>query len=299
MHNDRLVQTHAYLKQKILQLLPQQARLSTDIPGLMISRYDHDRPPESCFYHPMIAMVVQGHKRSMIGNQTFIYGQGQCMVVGVDLPGVFHISRATPKDPFISISIKLDKHIISQLLSEMAIKPDLATNKPTSAVVVSTATHQIIDTFLRLIELLEQPQSIGFIAPLLIKELHYYLLNSPLGQSLRFSNLKGANLKQIAKAINWLRNNYTQPLDVDTLLKLVNMSSSTFHRHFRQVTTLSPLQFQKQLRLYEAERLMLQEGKDVKSVAFQVGYESQSQFSREYKRQFGASPNNDMLKKRY
>lgn len=299
MQNDRLEQTNHYLKQKIIQWLPTQSRTSTAIPGLMLSRYDHDSPPESCFYSPMIAVVVQGFKRSMIGNEEFYYGKNHCMVVSVDLPGIYHISDATPEEPFISVSIKLDKYIISQLLTEMAVKPQPITKEPMSSVMISTVSNQMLDTFLRLVELLDEPDNIPVLAPMMIKELHYYLLNSPLGESLRLANSSGNKVNQISKAISWLRDNYAEPLDVERLAKLVNMSSSTFHRHFRQVTTFSPLQFQKQLRLYEAERLMLMEGKDVKTVAFQVGYESPSQFSREYKRQFGDAPHRDMLKKRY
>lgn len=298
MQTTRLAQTNYYLKQKIMQWLPQQSRKSTAIPGLTLSRYDHDSPPENCFYSPMIAVVVQGFKRSMIGNKEFNYGENQCMVVSVDLPGIYYIWGATPEKPFISVSIKLDKHIISQLLTEMTIKPALSKDKQASQVMTSTVSLPILDAFLRLVELLDQPENCQIIAPMIIKELHYYLLSSDLGESLRLANSNGNKVNQISKAIDWLRNNFAQPLDIEDLAKLVNMSSSTFHRHFRQVTTYSPLQFQKQLRLYEAERLMLQEGKDVKTVAFQVGYESPSQFSREYKRQFGEAPHRDMLKKR-
>lgn len=298
MSNDRLEQTNYYLKQKIIQRLPHPSRESTAIPGLMLSRYDHDKPPESCFYRPMIALVVQGFKRSMIGNEEFNYGKNHYMVVSVDLPGVYHIVNATPEEPFISISITLDKHIISQLMTEMPIKTAFPKDKLPSQVVVSSVSLPIINAFLRLVDLLDEPDNIKILAPMIIKEIHYYLLSSPLGESLQLVHSTGNKINQISTAIDWLRNNYAQSLDTEQLAKFVNMSSSTFHRHFRQVTTFSPLQFQKQLRLYEAERLMLVEGKDVKTVAFQVGYESPSQFSREYKRLFGEAPHRDMLKKR-
>ncbi|OCG00788.1 AraC family transcriptional regulator [Gilliamella sp. wkB112] len=298
MPNDRLEQTNYYLKRKIIQHLPRSARKSTVIPGFILSRHDNDSPQENCFYRPMIALVVQGFKRSMIGNEEFNYGKNHFMVVSVDLPGSYHITGATPAEPFISISIKLDKHIISQLLTEMPIKPTSLKRKPTSQVSVAEVSLPILESFLRLVDLLDEPENIQIIAPMIIKELHYYLLCSPVGESLRLANSSGTKINQISTAIDWLRNNYAKPLDIEQLAKFVNMSSSTFHRHFRQVTTFSPLQFQKQLRLYEAERLMLVEGKDVKTVAFQVGYESPSQFSREYKRQFGEAPHRDMLKKR-
>lgn len=295
---DRLEQTNYYLKQKIFQHLPQSTRKATAIPGLMLSRYDNNNSQEKCFYRPMIALVVQGFKRSVVNNEAFNYGKNQFMVLSVDLPGSYHITDASPEQPFISISIKLDKHIISQLLTEMPIKPTTFKQKSASQVSVAEVSLPILESFLRLVDLLDEPENIQIIAPMVIKELHYYLLCSPVGESLRLANSSGSKINQISTAIDWLRNNYAKPLDIEQLAKFVNMSSSTFHRHFRQVTTFSPLQFQKQLRLYEAERLMLVEGKDVKTVAFQVGYESPSQFSREYKRQFGEAPHRDMLKKR-
>ncbi len=295
---DRLEQTNYYLKQKIFQHLPQSTRKATAIPGLMLSRYDNDNSQEKCFYRPMIALVVQGFKRSVVNNEAFNYGKNQFMVVSVDLPGSYHITGATSAEPFISISIKLDNHIISQLLTEMPIKPTTFKQKSASQISVSEVSQPILECFLRLVDLLDEPENIQIIAPMVIKELHYYLLCSPVGESLRLANSSGSKINQISTAIDWLRNNFAKPLDIEQLAKFVNMSSSTFHRHFRQVTTFSPLQFQKQLRLYEAERLMLVEGKDVKTVAFQVGYESPSQFSREYKRQFGEAPHRDMLKKR-
>ena len=295
---DRLEQTNYYLKQKIFQHLSQSTRKATAIPGLMLSRYDNNNSQEKCFYRPMIALVVQGFKRSVVNNEAFNYGKNQFMVLSVDLPGSYHITDASPEQPFISISIKLDKHIISQLLTEMPIKPTTFKQKSASQVSVAEVSLPILESFLRLVDLLDEPENIQIIAPMVIKELHYYLLCSPVGESLRLANSSGSKINQISTAIDWLRNNYAKPLDIEQLAKFVNMSSSTFHRHFRQVTTFSPLQFQKQLRLYEAERLMLVEGKDVKTVAFQVGYESPSQFSREYKRQFGEAPHRDMLKKR-
>lgn len=295
--HEKLAQTNAYLKEKMLKWLPEQNRMSTAIDGLMLTRQDDINPPESCFYQPMIAVIVQGFKRSMIGNKEYQYGNNHCMVVGVDMPGIYHITGASPDEPFLSISIKLDRYIISQLITEMP----LITNKnkeSVSAVIVSEITDTLLNAILRLVELLDQPASIPILAPMIIREIHFHLLNSVHGDCLRMVNTSGTKANQIAMAINWLRENYTAPLDVNNLAKLVNMSSSTFHRHFRHVTTFSPLQFQKQLRLYEAERLMLLEGKDVRTVAFDVGYESITQFSREYKRQFGDAPYRDVTKKR-
>lgn len=293
----RLVQTNNLLKEKILKWLPQQDRINTAIDGLMLTRRDELSAPESCFYQPMVALLIQGTKRSTIGNEEYHYGQHYCMAVGVDMPGIFHITQASPKEPFLSISIKLDRYLITQLLPDV---PQVAKkkNKSPRAVVVAKVTNEILDAFLRLVELLDTPAKIPVLAPMIVREIHYHLLTGEQGECLRMVSTIGTQAFQIAQAINWLRENYTKPLHVDDLAKQVNMSTSTFHRHFRQVTTFSPLQFQKQLRLYEAERLMVLEGKDAQSAALEVGYESSSQFNREYKRQFGESPYRDMVKKR-
>lgn len=293
----RLVQTNDLLKEKILKWLPQQDRISTAIDGLMLTRRDEPSSPESCFYQPTVAVLVQGAKRSIIGKEQYSYGKHFCMAVGVDMPGVFHITEASPVEPFISMSIKLDRYLITQLLPDVPPETKLA-NKSPRAVVVSKVSNEILDAFLRLIELLDTPAKIPVLAPMIIREIHYHLLTGVQGDCLRMVSTVGSQAFQIGQAINWLRENFTKALHVDDLAKQVNMSPSTFHRHFRQMTTFSPLQFQKQLRLYEAERLMLLEGKDAQTAALAVGYESSTQFNREYKRQFGESPYRDVLNKR-
>lgn len=297
MPTNRLEQTNKYLKEKILQWLPRQGQITTLIKGLMLSRIDQISMPESCIYKPMIATVIQGFKYSMIGNEEYFHGSNHYMVVGVDLSGVHHITQASPEEPFLSVSIGLDRYIINQLLTELPSKSTPPT-EPVSPVITSHITNAMLDAFLRLIELLDKPASIPILAPMIIREIHFHLINSVHEECCCLVNSCGTKVNQISRAINWLKKNYAEPLDVNNLARSVNMSSSTFHRHFRQFTTLSPLQFQKQLRLYEAERLMLLEGKDVKTVAYQVGYESPSQFSREYKRQFGEAPYRDVEKKR-
>lgn len=294
--NARLERTNALLKEKLLQWLPRQDRISTAIDGLMLTRRDEVSPPESCFYQPTVALIVQGFKRSMVGNEEYRYGERYCMVVGVDMPGVFHITRASPEEPFLSLSIKLNRYIITQLLAEL---PPVVrqTNKSPSAVVVSEVPAEVLGAFLRLVELLDTPAKIPVLAPMIIREIHFHLLTGPQGDCLRMVSTSGTQVSQIAQAINWLRENYAAPLQIDDLAKRINMSTSTFHRHFRQVTTLSPLQFQKRLRLYEAERLMILEGKDAGTAALEVGYESGSQFNREYKRHFGEPPFRDVSRK--
>jgi AraC-like DNA-binding protein len=296
-----LGRTHTLLKEALLKWLPKQSRIPAAIDGLMLTRCDEAGRPESCFYQPMIAIIVQGWKRAMIGNKEYSYGDGFCMVVGMDMPGVYHLTEASAEQPFLSVSLKLDKHIITRLLAEApqfagqewAEKPG---NSP-SAVLVSEVKDEILDAFLRLVKLLDNPAHIPILAPMIVREIHFYLLTGPLGDCLRMANTIGTQANQIARSANWLREHYMEPLKVDYLAGMVNMAPSTFYRHFQQVTTLSPLQFQKHLRLYEAERLMLLEDKNASAAAREVGYESVAQFNREYKRQFGSPPLQDVSKK--
>jgi AraC-like DNA-binding protein len=233
----------------------------------------------------------------MIGNREYSYGGGSCMVVGVDMPGVYHITKAQADRPFLSVSIKLDKYVITRLLAEA---PQCAEKNGSSpgAVVVAEVRDEILDAFLHLVRLLDNPTNIPVLAPMIIREIHFYLLAGPLGDCLRMANTIGTQANQIARSVNWLRTHYAEPLRIESLARRANMAPSTFHRHFQQVTTLSPVQFQKCLRLCEAERLMLLEGKNAAATALEVGYESGSQFNREYKRLFGSPPRQDVNKKR-
>lgn len=285
------------LKEKLLKWLPEQSRLETSIPGLALTRHDENTSAIRCFYTPMIALVVQGFKRSMIGDHEANYGELHCVTVGIDMPGVFHITDASPQAPFLSLSVKLDRRIITQLITEV---PSIVTAQEgeVTPIVVDEAGKDLLQVFSRLVELLDTPSRIPVLAPMIIREIHYYLLCGSQGKCLRLFNTNGTQANQIAQAISWLRENYTSPLRMEELARYVNMAPSTFNRHFKEVTSLSPLQFQKRLRLYEAERLMLLEGKDAGTAALMVGYESGSQFNREYKRQFGAPPRKDIAKKR-
>jgi AraC-like DNA-binding protein len=293
---------NALLKKELVKWLPKQSRIQTAVAGLALTRFDESCRPESCCYQPMIAIMVQGWKRAMIGNKEYSYGAGSCMVVGVDMPGVYHIAKARTDHPFLSMPVKLDKYIITQLLSEV---PQLAEKRSAAqrtsspgAVVVAEASDELLDAFLRLVKLLDNPAGISALAPMIVREIHFLLLVSPLGDCLRMANTIGTQANQIARAVNWLREHYRESLQVEDLARMVNMAPSTFHRHFHQVTTMSPLQFQKRLRLFEAERLMVFEGKNAGDAALDVGYESGPQFNREYKRLFGSPPLQDISKKR-
>lgn len=288
-HRAGLERTKNLLKEKLLRWTPEPGRYPTAVEGLTIVRRDEVNQPENCFHKPLVGVIVQGFKRSIIGSEEYRYGENNCLVAGVDLPSVSYITEASPERPFLGLSLSLDKYLITQLAAEIppSSRPGNVSYKGIS---IAEVDPDVLDAFLRLAELQEKPEQIPVLAPMIIREIHYRLLIGPQGERLRMLNTLGAPSNQIARTITWLRDNYRGTLQVDELARKVNMATSTFHRHFRELTTLSPLQFQKRLRLYEAQRLMLAENEDAAVAAMAVGYESPTQFNREYKRLFGEPP---------
>ena len=292
-----LMKDNGLLKGLLLKRMPEPGKCSTAVEGLSMSRRESDVHVENCFYRPSVGLVVQGSKRSVVGSDEYSYGENQCLVVSVDMPSSFFASGATHERPFLAISLDLDKYLISRLVMELLAAPD-AGNESCKGVGVTNATPDLLNAFLRLVELLEKPGEVAFLAPVVIQEIYYRLLLGPLGNNLRRFSTLGTQSNQIAQAIAWLRDNYKEPLHIETLARRVNMGTSTFHRHFKEVTSLSPLQYHKRLRLYEAQRLMLTEDADAAGAGLAVGYESPTQFNREYKRMFGEPPRRDVMRRR-
>lgn len=293
----KLMDDNERLKEILLKWMPKAGKYATSVDNLFISRYESDTHIENCFYKPSVGVVVQGNKRSVVGAEECNYGKNQCLVVSVDMPSSFFTSGATPEYPFLAISLDLDRHLLSRLVMELPAVPD-GKEESCKGVMVTDATPELLNAFLRLAELLEKPEELRLLAPLAIQEIYYRLLLGPLGNNLRRFSTAGTQNNQIALAIEWLRNNYRKPLHVEALAHRVNMGTSTFYRYFKEVTSLSPLQYQKCLRLYEAQRLMLMENVDVASAGLAVGYESPMQFNREYKRMFGKPPRRDVMHRR-
>jgi AraC-like DNA-binding protein len=244
----------------------------------------------------MIILVAQGKKQSILETEGIV-GKNQHIYIGVDLPSEGRILEATPEKPCLMIRMNLDTSILSELL---AVVPFFATAKtndesvPRQGMAVVDTDPCLLDAFLRLIELLKpdlkSPAEQTALAPLIIRELHYRLLHGPLGNRLRMMYTQDSKNYRITQAIRWLKINYTQPLHINELANMANMALPTFRRHFQQLTTMSPLQYQKRLRLYESQRLMLTERIDATHAAYSVGYVSINQFNREYKRMFGEPP---------
>ena len=290
-----LARLNGLLKKKVLHWLPEPGTLLTDVPGLNLVRRERVNLSENCFTRPCVSVIIQGSKRSVMGSEEYVYGENQCLVVGVDMPSSFCVIAGSPdQPPFLSMSLALDKALITGLAAEIPFSD--APPESEKGVSIADAEPDVLNAFLRLIELLEKPRQIPILAPMIIRELHYLLLIGPQGGILRKFNTQGTRSNQIARAIAWLRENYKEPLRVEALAQSVNMALLTFHRHFKEVTSLSPLQFHKRLRLYEAQRLMLTENRDATSAGLAVGYESPTQFNREYKRLFGEPPRRNVMR---
>jgi len=268
-------------------------RLETAIPGLILARRDNPSEPVSILYEPRICVIAQGAKRVLLGDDTYVYDAQHFLVTSVDLPTVVQVIKASREKPYLGLILKLDQREISQLMLDSNLPPPYPLQS-SRGMATGEVTLPLITAFQRLIELLAEPQDIPIIAPIIQREIFYRLLVGDQGIRLRQMASAGSQSNQIAQAIYWMKGNFTQPLRIDDLATQVNMSTSTFHHHFRAVTAMSPLQYQKWLRLNEARRLMLTENQDATTAAFQVGYESPSQFSREYSRLFGDSPLRDI-----
>ena len=281
------------LAKQIARLTEKQSRFESDIPGLLLFRYEATSEPVSAMYEPSICLVVQGAKRVRLGEEEFVYDANQYLITSVGLPVVANIVMASKEAPLLGLVLKLDLDVVAQLIVDGNLPVSRYGNTGTG-MAVSDISAQLLGNFSHLLELLDSPADIPILAPLVMKEILYRLLSEEQGQRIKHIATKGSQGFQIAKAIDWLRENYVQQLKVDGLAKATGMSISTFHQHFRAVTAMSPLQYQKWLRLHEARRLMLVERQDATTAALQVGYDSPSQFSREYKRQFGAPPLRDI-----
>jgi len=283
----------APLRNSIARWTEQGSLYATGVPGLSLFRRDEPTELVSAIYEPSICMVIQGAKRVQLGDETYVYDAHHYLVTSVDLPTFVQIIEASKEKPYLGLKLKLNQREILQLMVDSNL-PQLRAQQTSRGMATSEVTVPLLAAFQRLIDLLDDEKDIPILAPIIQREIIYRLLVGDQGARLRQIVSSGSQSQQIAQAIKWLKDNFTQPLRIDDLAEQARMSTSTFHHHFRSVTALSPLQYQKHLRLHEARRLMLAESLDAATAAFQVGYESPSQFSREYNRLFGAPPLRDV-----
>ena len=268
-------------------------QLMTTIPGLSLFRREEPTPSISGMYEPSICVIAQGAKRVLLGDDTYVYDAHHFLITSVHLPTVVQIIKANREKPCLGLRLNLDRHEMSQLMVDSHLPPPRA-QQSSRGMATGEVTLPLLSAFQRLIDLLAEPEDIPILAPTIQREIIYRLLGGDQGARLRQIASAGSQSHQIAQAIDWLKNHYTQPLHIDDLAAQFHMSPSTFHQHFRALTAMSPLQYQKWLRLNEARRLMLTERLDATTAALQVGYASPSQFSREYRRVFGAPPLRDI-----
>jgi AraC-like DNA-binding protein len=268
-------------------------QIVTAIPGLSLFRREKPTDPISGMYEPSICMIAQGAKRVLLGDDTYVYDTRHYLITAVHLPTVVQIIEASREKPYLGLRLTLDRREISQLMADSNL-PAPRMQQSSRGMATGEVTLALVNAFQRLIDLLAEEKDIPILAPVIQREIIYRLLVGDQGVRLRQIASAGSQSHQIARAIDWLKGNFARPLSIDDLAAQASMSNSTFHHHFRSMTALSPLQFQKRLRLQEARRLMLAEHIDAATAAFQVGYESPSQFSREYNRLFGAPPLRDI-----
>jgi AraC-like DNA-binding protein len=266
----------------------------TVIPNLSIFRRDRPTEPATGMYKASVCLIAQGAKRVLLGGDTYIYNSDHYLFSGLDLPVMAEVIEASHKRPYLGLSLTFDYQEISQLMIDSKLPPPRSP-RLCRGMATGKLTSPLIDAFQRLVDLLDEEQDIPILAPVIQREIHYRLLTGEQGMRLRQLALMGTQSQQVGQTVSWLKSNFKKPLRVDELARMACMGTSTFHHHFRSLTALSPLQYQKRLRLQEARRLMLTDNFDAASAAFEVGYESPSQFSREYSRLYGIPPATDIV----
>jgi AraC-like DNA-binding protein len=265
---------------------------ATAIPWLSLFSRTATSLPTTYVYEPNVAIILRGRKQVVMGGEVFTYDASRFLLTAVDLPVTSCIVEASEDEPYLAMRVSLDLAKVRQLILDYELPMPKVT--PLRGMATGPATPELLCAFWRLLDLLDAPEDVPVMSDLILKEIIYILLKSEQGGRLWQIAMTGSQSNRIQKVINWLRRHFTEPLRVDALADMAAMSVSSMHHHFREITSMSPLQFQKQLRLQEARRLMLVEDLDAGMAALRVGYESPSQFSREYARQFGQPPMRDI-----
>jgi len=282
---------------ELVELLQVQAgslegSIETPIVGLSIHRIMRVSGPHHHLQTAALALIAQGSKRLLIGDEVYTYDPLHYMVSSVDLPVVAQIRTASPTTPYLGLRLRLDLETLGSLIRDENLPP-MPRSDPARGLVVNPLRPELLDAVLRLLRLLSTPRDIPILAPLIQREILYRLLMDGQGVRMRQIALLDSHTQRVAKAISLLRQHFAEPLRIEAIAREVHMSVSSLHHHFKSVTAMSPLQYQKQLRLQEARRLMFMADLDIAITAHRVGYESPSQFSREYGRLYGISPRQD------
>ncbi len=289
---DRLEELRKELARRIAACVGSEQKRITEVPGLTVHQRTAPTPPCSMTYEPSLILTAQGRKRVELGGKTYTHGSSHYLLASVALPVVARVVEASEQTPCLALSLKLQMPIVREVLSreDIAVAPDLPKGP---AIAIGEVTVELLDSFCRLMRLLDQPREISFLHGLIEREIIFRVLQGPEGARLRAIATSGDQSQRTARVIAWIKENFARPLRVEDLAEIAGMGVSTLHHHFRALTAMSPLQYQKQIRLQEARARMSFHGLDAGSAALAVGYESASQFTREYKRLFGQTPMRD------
>jgi AraC-like DNA-binding protein len=280
------------LVDRIAALIGERGMLELDVPGLTLYRYVAPSAPVSVNYQPSMTLVAQGKKQASLGETTFIYDASTFLLTSLEVPVTSRVIEASEARPYLCVRLAFDMNVVRELLARDGMPAPSGADRAL-ALTTGRTTDQMIDAFARLLDLQRTPADIPFLGDLLGREIIYRVLQSTEGERLRAIATFGEHSHRTATVVAWINDNFSKPLRLGELAGLAAMGQSTLHRHFRALTDMTPLQYQKRLRLQAARTLML-EGRDAASAAFEVGYESASQFNREYSRYFGRSPVRDV-----
>jgi AraC-like DNA-binding protein len=270
----------------------------TALPGVSIQCSRTTTEPVGAITEPTVAVIAQGTKETVLNGRTFAYGPGQFVITSLELPVIGHIVQASAREPFLAFVLRLSAQRIAELLIETTPAPPVrrgAVDAAPAGIAVSEASPALLDAAGRLLALLDAPGDAAALAAGVEREVLWRLVTGPQGPTVRQIGLADSELAHLGRAIRWIRVHYDKTLRIEELAALATMSVTSFHRHFRAVTSITPIQYQKQIRLHEARSRLFAEPRDVASVGFAVGYDSPSQFSREYRRMFGVPPSHDAL----
>ncbi|WP_028391108.1 AraC family transcriptional regulator [Bacillus cihuensis] len=295
--SEQIDKQRAELTQLIESYTGKDGSYATTIPSLSFSRFSDITGPNYGVYKPSLCIIVQGRKEVLLAQESYVYGPANYLVASVNLPIAGQVTEASPEVPYLALKLEFTTSEILEVLREFQMGDDKKENAK-RGMYVSKIEPSLLEPVTRLARLLDTPEDIKVLAPLIVKEIIYRVLQVEHGGMLKQIAIKGSSTHQISDVIEHIMNNYEKSFKIEELAEIVNMSVSSLHRHFKEVTAMSPIQFQKQLRLQEARSLLLSKSADAADVAFRVGYESPSQFSREYSRMFGLPPKEDIKRLR-
>jgi AraC-like DNA-binding protein len=281
------------LIQRVARCAPHEGLHATTLPSLSVIRFDACSLQLPSVYDPCLCFVVQGRKQALLADEVYVYDPLHYLVVSMTLPVMGKIIEASPERPYLCIRIGIDVKMLAELLlqSGPGVAPARIADR---ALYIARSGEALLDAIVRLMRLIDHPRDAAVLTPLVLREIHYRVLLGELGHRLRELCRVDSQTQRIARAIEMLRTRYAEAVSIDDLARVAHMSTSSLHHRFKEVTAMSPVQYQKHLRLHEARRLMLSEGLEAASAAHRVGYESPSQFSREYRRLFGAPPKREI-----